>query len=140
MCLIPNGSDMMDKTRSISITILLIMLSTSLLMMAVPDEEMIVSADEAKRADTAGYSWIDSLDPSPKIQYEWIDATGGTPQKSKFQYPYSYYDTYYRMYTTAIDLPFDFPFYENSYDKIHIYPCGVLQFPGSSSYNYIYYQ
>ena len=129
---------MMDKTRSISIAILLIMLSTSLLMMAVPDEEMIVSADEAKRADTAGYSWIDSLDPSPKIQYDWIDATGGTPQKTNFKYPYTYYDCYFYQSTSPVNLPFSFPFYGNSYSNILIWPSGVLTFQDTSN-GYLYY-
>ncbi len=128
----------MKSFKSLGIIFILLLVSLSTLVMSFDNEDIDVSASESPIADAAGYTWIDSRDPDPKIEYEWIDATGGTPQKTNFRYPYAYYDTYYAQGTNFINLPFKFPFYDGQYDKIIIWPSGVLTFQDTSN-GYLYY-
>ena len=117
---------------------------TSVLLMAAfglligNDEEIVVSAEESNMADQAGYTWIDNRDPAPKVQYDWIDIEGiGTSVKDKLTYYYSYYDIYYRMPTSPINLPFPFEYYGQTENQILIWPNGMASF-GNTQYGYSY--
>jgi len=124
-------------SSAMMISLAVMMLLPSLPLMSFGGDEL-AEARLNTSADAAGYSWIDSRDPDPKIEYEWIDATGGTAIKSLFRYAYSYYDTYYAMGTSFINLPFQFPFYGDKYSQIIVWPSGVMAFQDTSN-GYAYY-
>jgi hypothetical protein len=119
-----------------SLIITFVLLTTSLIVF-YSNEKSGVVGDEALLGDDAGYTWIDSKDPEPKIDYEWMDITDiGTPSKTNFPQSSTYRYLYYAM--DYQDLGFDFPFYGKTYDKIQVYPNGVLGL-GDSDYGYAIY-
>ena len=129
---------MIKRGLWLSITTVVILVGMSLFGLIQFNEDSTVSAAEAQVADEAGYSWIDSLDPSPKVQYEWIDISDvGTGLKTNLNY-YTYYTRYYYYYCIDQDIGFDFPFYDKTFSSLQVYPNGVLGF-GASTYNYAPY-
>ena len=128
---------MVKKGYRLSVLIVLIFLASTFVGVFNFDEIETVSGAEAEKADAAGYSWVDSLDPAPKINYEWIDITDtGTAQKENF--PNSYGERYRMDPIDYLPLGFDFEFYGETYDEIQVYPNGVLGF-GETNYGYAIY-
>jgi hypothetical protein len=123
---------------AIVLTVIMVLMLPSIPLIS-DEEDTKVDAAMSTTADAAGYTWVNSRDPSPKLTYEWIEiSTTGTPQKANFRYPYSYYDAYMYQGTPAISLPFSFPFYGANFNQIYIWPQGVLTFQDTSN-GYLYY-
>lgn len=82
----------------------------------LPDSRMMTDIkDDTKSTggpDDFGYTWDDS------VAYSWIDASDGTNVGFDDRYDQS----------GPISLPFDFPFYENTYSEIYIVGPGYLTF------------
>ncbi|RLF67022.1 MAG: hypothetical protein DRN57_06125, partial [Thermoplasmata archaeon] len=80
------------------------------------------TADAAmSEKDDFGYMYVDSKDPAPKVEYDWIDASDGGTKVS-----ISGDDS-----TATVPLPFPFPFYGQTFN--HAYPNtnGLLGLSGS---------
>ena len=83
-------------------------------------------------SDNFGYRYMDNNDPEPKVEYDWFDASGGDTVSDDLSSSYS---------STSVDLPWDFTFYGETYDRIWVQSKGYLTFSsqstssGSSSYN-----
>ncbi len=107
-------------------------------IMVFTGSDVKVNAAESATSDAEGYSWIDANEPDPKVAYDWMDiSTIGTNVNSQF--PYSYNGVYYYYPISNLEpMGFNFPFYGKNYDKIQIYPNGVLGF-GPSTYGYAGY-
>jgi len=129
---------MIKKNGTLMVLSLVMVLLLPSLPLIADEEDTTVSAAASSTADAAGYSWVNSKSPDPKLTFEWIDATGGTAVKSQFRYPYSYYDCYFYQGTPPIALPFAFPFYGDKYSQIYIWPNGGLTFQDTSN-GYWYY-
>ncbi|RLC74696.1 MAG: hypothetical protein DRI81_13380 [Chloroflexi bacterium] len=69
--------------------------------------------------DDFGYTWDDS------VAFNWIDATTGTNTGLQGD----------DEYTDAIDIGFDFKFYENTYSQLYITTNGLITF-GEGAYHY----
>jgi len=69
--------------------------------------------------DSCGYSWTDNLDPSPKINYDWLSASGG-----------GHVTRYGRDPATFGPYPigFNFNYYNITYSDFYIYDVGWLFF------------
>ncbi|MGA1822162.1 MAG: hypothetical protein ACMUIG_06525 [Thermoplasmatota archaeon] len=84
--------------------------------------------------DSAGYTYVDSREPDPKVEFAWIDATDAILlQQIKYYYHGSSYEDYYQTYY----LQFNFEFYGRSYNKVDVMAHGTI-FPGSRNYNSYY--
>jgi len=120
----------------LTIVVTLVMVLSSIMVFMGGDVD--VSATEASTSDAEGYSWVDSNDPDPKVAYDWMDiSTIGTNINSKF--PYNYNGVYYYYAASDMEsLGFNFPYYGKNYDKILIFPNGVLGF-GPTTYGYAGY-
>lgn len=120
---------------AVFVTSMMVMVAFNLLI--GNDDEAMVSAEGSAVADEYGYTWINSDDPDPKVEYDWIDITSiGTPLKTNLDsYSYGRY-----LYRYAIDqqIGFDFPFYGQTFSDLQVYPNGVLGF-APSTYNYALY-
>gem|GEM_PF-2145389 len=70
--------------------------------------------------DSRGYYYMDSLDPSPKTTYNWVDVAGSGSSTNLFISGSSGHGT--------IDLTWDFPYYGIDYTRIHVAARGYLCF------------
>jgi hypothetical protein len=73
--------------------------------------------------DEYGYIWIDSNDPDPKVNYDWIDASGGTTLQWIGGTNAPGDDMY--NYT---ELPFPFEYYGVEYTSIYVNLNGIIDF------------
>jgi hypothetical protein len=84
----------------------------------------------------AGYYYMDNTDPDPKVDFDWIDAANN-PRSEYLEEAYNYYYSYGNYYE-EYDLPFQFPFFDDVYDKCAVLACGYIDF-GGFQYNGYYY-
>jgi len=125
-------STMSRKTLNISVALLMIMSGVLLAALFIGErsEETVVDAAMSKAPDEAGYLYVDNLDPEPKIDFEWIDAT------TKGEYLEDVW-SYYSVNTNVVyDLPFSFPFYGDYYGECRVCAYGMIDF--GSFYDYYY--
>jgi len=95
-------------------------------------KESTVEAKAAPKSDSSGYTWVDSNDPEPKIEYNWIDGTKGKwLTKARNTMSENTYETY--------KLPFQFPFYGQYFDEVMVHAAGYLDFAPYYDYYYGYY-
>lgn len=75
--------------------------------------------------DSFGYEWTDSKDPAPKVNYNWISATGGT----------NTFVTGDDSYGGPYNIGFTFSFYGNSYSQFYVDSNGLIYFTDPFSSN-----
>jgi len=68
--------------------------------------------------DTYGHMWTDSNSPNTTISYNWIDASDGV----------SLFGPTINNDTASVDLPFNFNFYGETFNRIHISVNGFISF------------
>ena len=115
-----------QSKRAIALFFVLTMIAAALVGLCVfltREEDLSVEAKLSTKVDGFGYRWMDSKDPEPKVEYDWIDATKGTHlKKVKYSYDPNNYGNTYQDY----NLPFSFSFYGVDHNKLRVYGGGVL--------------
>ncbi|MBN1389064.1 MAG: hypothetical protein JXA22_00295 [Candidatus Thermoplasmatota archaeon] len=109
--------------KSLSLAVIIIMVVSGFLVLSVlAGEESSVDAVQAPAFDKFGYTWVDSLTPEPKIDYEWIDAT------KEGEYLPDVWSYYSSNTNQKYKLPFQFPFYGQYFDEVMIHASGFIDF------------
>jgi hypothetical protein len=115
--------DKQSKGRLLALLMAGMLTIVGLVIFSGSDSEGALSEE----SDDFGYRYIDSENPAPKTTYDWYDASSGTTINESMTSSYAYVE---------VTMPFDFPFYENSYNYFYIHNKGYIQFPPVSSTTY----
>ncbi|MGA1873971.1 MAG: hypothetical protein ACMUHY_09920, partial [Thermoplasmatota archaeon] len=116
--------------KSLSLTMIMIMVVSGVFVIGLfAGDESSADAKASPKIDEYGYTWVDNQDPTPKVDYQWIDATQGR-QLTKIKSTMSQ-DTHEKY-----ELPFQFPFYGEYFDEVEVHAAGYLDF--GSFYDYYY--
>ena len=113
------------KRRIMAIITVSLLLAGGMVLMSSDDGESRMS-DEF---DEFGYGYIDNTDPSPKTDYNWYDASGGTAIEQYMST--SSYTSYF------VDLPWSFKFYGEDFTSVEVHSKGYISFsdqPTESGY------
>ncbi len=106
----------------------------AIMMIAMAVVPMITVESESKMSsvpDAGGYNWIDSYDPEPKIQAGFIEIKHD-PNVEAYDTPSSYS-------ISLVTLPFDFQYYDVTYNKdstIYVSGRGALSFVETDGYSF----
>jgi len=124
--------------RVVGFAIALIMISTGFVVFALFQGHDGIEVEAAKSdKESEGYIWVDSLDPEPKIQFEWIDAANN-PSSVYLDKAYNYY-YYYGDHYQDYELPFEFQLYDKTYTECRVMACGYVDFGGFNYDGYYYF-
>jgi hypothetical protein len=117
-------------------------MATTALLLAIeimPEDNLSTTVDGAmSEKDAGGYMYVDSNDPDPKVEFDWIDAANNPRSELLEEVKYYYTTNVFQFY----DLPFSFPFYDGYYDECAVVCGGYLDFGGwqySSIPGYYYF-
>ncbi|MDG6226044.1 MAG: hypothetical protein QCI82_11110 [Candidatus Thermoplasmatota archaeon] len=78
--------------------------------------------------DEGGYMYTDGKDPDPKVECEYIDVSSHPSRVGL--------DTSQSSSLSTVMLPFDFPYYGGTYDRVHISGHGAMSFVDNNNANY----
>jgi len=95
-------------------------------LLADDGSDLEVEAAMSPNKDAGGYMWVDSLEPEPIVEFDWIDAAGNPNSVYLENVKYYYTTKVYQKY----DLPFSFPFYDDYYDSCYVVCGGYIDFGG----------
>jgi hypothetical protein len=128
----------MFEWKKTALTVLITLITLLSAVLVFTGDESEVAAMDTPTADGFGYTWIDNREPDPKTDYSWQDIrTIGTNLNSKFPQSYNGVPYLYPM-SEFQSFGFNFPFYGKNYDKVQIYPNGIIAF-GPTDYGYAIY-